>query len=187
MGSIRKQEEESISWIMRRLVQDHTNISIGLFPRHMERISAWQRRLSKHKVPWVLRSQCQSSKLPRGIVLWDRFGELASAYRTAQVAFIGGSLAPLGGQNFLEPLVHGIVPIIGPSWSNFYWVGNEIIDQQLVRIAVNKQMVLENIRQLLVDPPDRTEVSKAASRYIRARQGGRKRACDLIIESLYRS
>jgi 3-deoxy-D-manno-octulosonic-acid transferase len=179
MGSIRKQEEASILWVIKQLLQHQEMISIGLFPRHMERVHAWQRLLTDHLIDWTLRSR-SLSQIPRGIILWDRFGELASAYAACRTAFVGGSLAPLGGQNFLEPLIHGIVPVIGPSWSNFHWVGSEIISQKLLRIGSTKREVAEILLQHLSNPPAKKPVRKAAIQYIRQRQGGLRQACSLI-------
>ena len=88
------------------------------------------------------------------MVLWDTFGEMLPAYRQAKAAFIGGSLAPLGGQNFLEALVNGVLPVMGPSW--------EDIDS----------------------PQRRQDVITATLNYIKVRQGGTEIACRHIIEGL---
>jgi len=46
-------------------------------------------------------------------------GELASVYALANVAFVGGSLVPLGGHNILEPAQHGVAVLTGPHTFNF--------------------------------------------------------------------
>ena len=56
------------------------------------------------------------------IVVWDRFGDLKKLYALTDYAVVGGSFAPLGGQNFLEPLAYGIVPHSGVHLHNFLWV-----------------------------------------------------------------
>ena len=53
-------------------------------------------------------------------------GDLHQAYSHARVVFVGGSLVPLGGQNFMEPAALGIPTIIGPHWQDFAWVGDVI-------------------------------------------------------------
>ncbi|MGH9440728.1 MAG: 3-deoxy-D-manno-octulosonic acid transferase [Thermoanaerobaculia bacterium] len=53
------------------------------------------------------------------VVLLDTVGDLASAYGAADVAFIGGSLVPVGGHNPIEAWAHGIPTILGPHTGNF--------------------------------------------------------------------
>jgi 3-deoxy-D-manno-octulosonic-acid transferase len=53
------------------------------------------------------------------VILLDTIGELASLYRVADGAFVGGSLVPSGGHNILEPAAFGKVPVFGPSMENF--------------------------------------------------------------------
>jgi len=53
------------------------------------------------------------------VILLDTIGELASLYRVADGAFVGGSLVPSGGHNILEPAAFGKIPVFGPSMENF--------------------------------------------------------------------
>lgn len=53
------------------------------------------------------------------VILLDSIGELASLYRVADGAFVGGSLVDSGGHNILEPAAFGKVPVFGPSMENF--------------------------------------------------------------------
>jgi 3-deoxy-D-manno-octulosonic-acid transferase len=53
------------------------------------------------------------------VILLDSIGELASLYRVADGAFVGGSLVPSGGHNILEPATFGKIPVFGPSMENF--------------------------------------------------------------------
>src|SRR5205807_9552546 len=62
-----------------------------------------------------------NSAIPREVtvLLLDSIGELASLYRLADGAFVGGSLVPSGGHNILEPAAFGKVPVFGPSLEDF--------------------------------------------------------------------
>ena len=123
--------------------------------------------------------------MPAGsVVLWDTFGELLPAYRHAKTAFIGGSLAPLGGQNFLEALVNGVVPVTGPSWENFAWVGSGIIASGLLRVADDWRSVADILLKDIDNPLHRQDTITEALQYIKTRQGGTKIACRHITDSL---
>ena len=184
LGSVRKEEESDILDIIRRVSGERPSAVIGLFPRHMERVASWKNMLSEKKIPWQLRSAGYQSIRPGDVVIWDVFGELASAYAEALAVFVGGSLAPLGGQNFLEPLVHGKTPVIGPSWKNFAWVGEEIFSSKLVIRVPNAKEAAEQIIGLTNNPPPASDTAARAGRYIAARQGGTRKACELIEKTL---
>jgi 3-deoxy-D-manno-octulosonic-acid transferase len=148
-----------------------------LFPRHIQRLQSWQSRFNQKGIPWALRSTIATPVSAGTVILWDTFGELPSAYPQAAAAFVGGSLAPLGGQNFLEALVSGIIPIIGPWWENFAWVGREIIDAGLLKVAPNWQQAAAFMLKDLDTAPPRAEVIEKTRAFIRARQGGTALAC----------
>ncbi|MDR2604888.1 MAG: hypothetical protein LBC55_06010 [Desulfovibrio sp.] len=69
----------------------------------------------------------------RPVLLLDVFGKLQAAYGAVDAAFVGGSLAPLGGQNFLEAAGAGVPTLVGPHLDNFLWVGEDVFDAGLVR------------------------------------------------------
>ena len=197
LGSIRQEEEADAGRMIRALLRRRPDLVIGLFPRHMHRLSAWQEHLNSMEPPgsagrlgqkglhWIFRSRMHETPvLPGTLVLWDRFGELAAGYAHADAVFVGGSLAPLGGQNFLEPLMYGHVPVIGPSWENFAWVGPEVFTRGLVRRVENWQAAATELIRQLEAAPARNEIKRAASAYVAAHQGGTRQACQAIVEML---
>ena len=184
LGSIRKEEERLTEKIISDILIRCPETVIGLFPRHMHRIAHWIEALDRMAISWTTRSKMNAHALNGSLILWDTFGELSSAYRLAKGAFVGGSLAPLGGQNFLEPLVCGIIPVIGPSWENFAWAGQEIVESGLVKVAANWLEVVLFLVEILEKPCHHENVRKAALRYLQDRQGGTDKACRLIVEYL---
>lgn len=183
LGSVRKEEEADMLRVIQGLLERFPEAVIGLFPRHMERALPWTKLLEDAKLPCALRSECQTAR-PGSVLVWNVFGELSAAFGLAQACFVGGSLAELGGQNFLEPLNHGVVPVIGPSWSNFAWVGEEIFASGVVRQAKDWQGVLKELCALAADPPDRELVRAAAAVYAASRRGGTQAACLAVAECL---
>ena len=131
-------------------------------------------------VPWVLRSRTKQMVSHGTVILWDTFGELSQAYEISKAAFVGGSLAPLGGQNFLEAVTCGVIPVIGPSWENFAWVGSEIINQGLVKVAADWEEVTDALSKGIINSPPHETIRKSAFEYLKDRQGGTEIACRLI-------
>lgn len=184
LGSVRQEEEASVGEIIAMIRSGNSHAVIGLFPRHLHRIDAWQKRLKSLGIPWVLRSRIHGSRegrVPGGtVVLWDIIGELAAAYERAQAVFVGGSLAPLGGQNFIEALICGIIPVIGPSWEDFRWVGESLFESGLARIGADWRAVADHLIRDLNHPPPRGQVRSMARAYFSNRKGGADDACRLI-------
>ena len=187
LGSVRQEEENLVEKIILGIHRSQPDSIIGLFPRHINRIQHWENTLSRLTIPCVLRSQTRHLASRGTVILWDTFGELSLAYKISRAAFVGGSLAPLGGQNFLEAIIYGVVPVIGPSWENFAWIGSEIVEKGFVRIAADWKEVLSILTEDLKKPKASDKVCEEANRYLKDRQGGTAIACRLIQEFLNNS
>lgn len=183
LGSVRKQEEDAVLFLIKGLRERVPGAVIGLFPRHMDRVDGWEEKLLQAGLPVTRRSRGERAR-PGAVLLWDAFGEMGAAFALASACFLGGSLADLGGQNFLEPLAHGVVPVIGPFWSNFAWVGEEIFETGLVRQERDQQGVLDALCGLALDIPDKQAVRAAAESYVQSRRGGAEAACQAVAEYL---
>jgi len=184
-ASVRQEEESEVKEIVREISRKQPQAVMGFFPRHIQRLRYWQDALTDLGMRWVLRSTVSDPVSTGTIILWDTFGELMPAYRLAQAAFIGGSLAPLGGQNFLEALISGVLPVSGPSWENFAWVGQEIIDIGLLRVAGDWRQAAAQIIQDLDAPQPRAAVLEKAHRFFEPRRGGTDQACRAIAAMLF--
>ncbi|MBT8357660.1 MAG: 3-deoxy-D-manno-octulosonic acid transferase [Deltaproteobacteria bacterium] len=180
LGSIRSEEEPLVEKIVSDILHRYPEIIVGLFPRHKQRLKHWEKALNRMSVPWVLRSRTKQLVSHGTVILWDTFGELSHAYEMSKAAFVGGSLAPLGGQNFLEAIMCGVIPVIGPSWENFAWVGSEIIHQGLVIVAADWEEVTNALSRGIINPSSHETIRKSAFAYLKGRQGGTEIACRLI-------
>ncbi len=205
-GSVREEEEEAVFRMLdrvRRIIcspgcssgasPDSSPDSspgmapvIGLFPRHLHRVKPWQERLESAGIPHRRRSLFSGfqagTAAPGSVVIWDVFGELEAAYHAADAAFIGGSLAPVGGQNFMEALGAGISPVMGPSCYHFAWAGEEFFTSGLVRRVQNAEAAAALLAADLLskDPPDRSVIRRQTKALIAPRRGGTRQAVEAI-------
>ncbi len=180
LGSVRKEEERDIERVIEVVSSTLPGIVIGLFPRHMHRVGWWRQTLERIGIRWTLRSELQGPVSPGTTILWDRFGELNFAYAIARAVFVGGSLKPCGGQNFLEPLGHGVVPCVGPFLDNFRWVGEDIFQRGLALRVNSRKELARALLTNLVNPQPRDDVVARAEKYVQERRGGTAQACQLI-------
>lgn len=146
-GSTIEGEEAVLLEIWPQLLAADPRLAMVLAPRHPERFSAVASLLNRSKIPWVRRSDWPIKPvyalepLKDGeIVLLDSIGELASVYSMATVAFVGGSLAPAGGHNPLEPAQFGVPIVMGPNYANFRAVTEDLRAHDAIRIAPRDQL-----------------------------------------------
>ena len=83
------------------------------------------------------------------MVLVDTVGDLVALYARSLVAFVGGSLAPYGGQNLLEPLFVGTPVIFGPHVENFREIADEVMAQHAGFMVEDGPALLAKIRLVL--------------------------------------
>lgn len=186
LGSVRKEEEEALLPVLAELSQKAPQACIALAPRHMERIKAWTERLEAACLTFLRRSalEREATAAPGRILLWDRFGELRALYDRADAIFVGGTLAALGGQNFLEPLSSGVIPCIGPDFRNFAWAGDELFAAGLVRVVPDAASLAPALLEQLAAPVSKANVQKRFAAYLTPRRGGSKQAADLVLDLL---
>ncbi len=183
-GSVRKEELAPVTRLAAGLLRERPKTILGLFPRHMHHIPLWENAMNAAGLNWTLRSRLEATARPGTIILWDTFGELVPAYGLAKAAFVGGSLVPLGGQNFLEPLTCGVTPVTGPHWKNFAWVGREIVDTGLAVEVRDEQEAQSALIGLLENTPPQKAVAANAAAYIRDRRGGAKSVAKQVAQFL---
>lgn len=122
-GSTHEGEETALLSVYCRLRVRHPDLLLVLAPRHLERVEAVVRHVQAFRCRALRRSQYETesaARLPEDAVLiLDTMGELSYFYRLCTVAFVGGSLVPIGGHNVLEPAVFAKPLFFGPYMHHF--------------------------------------------------------------------
>jgi 3-deoxy-D-manno-octulosonic-acid transferase len=99
------------------------------------------------------------------VVLGDSMGEMFSYCAAADVAFVGGSLLPLGGQNLIEPLAVGTPVLIGPHTFNFAEASLGAIEAGAAQRVGHADALIDSVAALLEDRVRRAAMSEAARRF----------------------
>ncbi len=182
LGSTRKEEEHAVARTVELLRKKMPRARMVVAPRHMHRTKKQYDRLAGPAVAPILASTLAPNEhiRPGSIVVWDRFGELNELYGLAQAVFVGGSLAPLGGQNILEPMAQGVAPCVGPSLFNFEWTGPEIFSMNLARRVANPEELALVLSESAAHPENREEVRKRFDAYLSGKRGGTRQAIEAM-------
>jgi len=181
LASVREEEEDAVADMCRGILARDKSALIAWFPRHMERVEPLCRALEAGHLPPIKRSCCRSMDASTALIVWDRFGEMGGAFSCAHAAFVGGSFADLGGQNMLEPLAAGLIPVMGPSYSNFAWVGDDLRDAGLLTLCTTPDEAAEHLVRLARDPQGADEILQRFERLIATRRGGTAATCRHLV------
>lgn len=118
-ASTHEGEDEIILDSFKRIREQLPNTLLILVPRHPDRFMRVERLCKSRNFKLVLRSLNQLPDKDTHILLGDTMGELLLLYAASDIAFVGGSLVPIGGHNLIEPAAVGLPVLTGPHLHNF--------------------------------------------------------------------
>ncbi len=129
-ASTHEGEEQEILSAYSKILAAKNRIFLIMAPRHPERVAEVSAIIRKQSIRCRLRSEISGSPYPFSAgeaLLIDSMGEMMDLYSISDIAFVGGSLAPVGGHNLLEPASCGIPFIFGPQMANFREISEFVI------------------------------------------------------------
>lgn len=141
-----------------------------LVPRHPERFDSVARLVGDKGFSLARRSLGQAVDPDVAVFLGDSMGELLLWFALADVAFIGGSLIPVGGHNMLEPIALDVPTLSGPHVFNFQSIADELLAEGALQLVTAEQLA-EAVVQLL-QSPDRVQRQVSAGHDVMARNRG---------------
>ena len=151
-----------------------------LVPRHPQRFDEVAALLERRGLPYVRRSTGAAVSAGTQVVLGDTMGEMAAYYAACDLAFVGGSLLPFGGQNLIEACALGKPVLIGPYTYNFSDAAEQAIGAGAATRVQSAQELALNAQRLLAAPEVIAKMGACAAAFSRAHQGATARVLDLI-------
>ncbi|MBN1271228.1 MAG: hypothetical protein JXB26_03065 [Candidatus Aminicenantes bacterium] len=139
-GSTRSGEEAILIEAFVEAKKTGNPMGLIVAPRHPERVEEIEKLSASYPVSVVRKTSYSGEKL-WDILILDTLGELTRFYDLSNAAFIGGSLVPWGGHNFLEPAFFGKPFFFGPHMDNFEHLAEIFIREGAARIVRNRQEV----------------------------------------------
>jgi 3-deoxy-D-manno-octulosonic-acid transferase len=121
------------------------------------------------------------------VVLVDTVGDLFGLYAAADVAFVGGSLVPHGGQNILEPAAWGLRPLYGPHLENFRWAEEILKNADAGAVVRDAASLAAAVQHLLANPAERRRRGEAALAALSPHRGAARRQAELIVRLVQNS
>jgi 3-deoxy-D-manno-octulosonic-acid transferase len=207
-GSTHAGEEEQLLDAHALLLKTRPSTVLLLVPRHKDRFAGVAELLTRRGTKFARRGQMtRGEKAARGeqavrgehaaygedtvrlpsdtsVLLVDTVGELAALYASADVAFVGGSLAAVGGHNLLEPAALGLPVLTGPSFFNSKEIAQLLLDRGAALQVDNAQDLAAVLTRLLDDPAERQRIGNIGKEIVAANRGSVERLLALIEPAL---
>ena len=179
-GSTTTGEEEILLAAFNDVLKQRPKAVLILAPRHPERFDKIAGLISASGFSLVRRNAWPASgSLAGKVFLLDSVGELASVYALADLAFVGGSLFPVGGHNILEPAQHGVAVLTGPYTHNFREIAR-IFEQGGGLRVVSAQDLSREWLALIDNPQERGSLGNRAQQLFLEYTGATVRAMEAL-------
>jgi 3-deoxy-D-manno-octulosonic-acid transferase len=156
------------------------DVLLVIVPRHPQRFDEVATLIKARGFSVQRRSGNDPVLASTRIWLGDSLGEMFAYYSAADVALIGGSLLPYGGQNLIEACAVGCPVILGPHTENFKQAAEDAIAQGAAsRVANANEWVVQALR-LTEDTGRRERMSACGMSFSAAHKGAAERICDML-------
>ena len=180
-ASTHEHEEEIILEAHKNISKKIGNLLLILVPRHPERFAKITQILKENN--WIYSKKSDDQDIPEScqVLLIDTIGELLFFYACSDVAFVGGSLLPVGGHNLLEPAAIGLPIITGAHTFNQKEMTDRLTQVDALRIAHNVNSLSSDVIFFLTN----TEESKNAGQRGKLIVESNKGAIKSLMKRLY--
>jgi 3-deoxy-D-manno-octulosonic-acid transferase len=161
------------------------NLLTVIVPRHPQRFDEVATLLSKREVSFCRRSEFSmgtvAGDIPSNtVVLGDSMGEMFMYYVACDIAFIGGSLMPLGGQNLIEACTMGKPVLIGPHTFNFEDATKQAVAAGAAIRVTDKNDLSEKLAKLMQQTDEIKTMGDAALNFSQKAGGATERAMQIV-------
>ncbi len=188
-GSTHKGEEEIILDAYEKITKTRDkdlDLRLILAPRHPERFGEVEELLKKRGLNYVRRSELSvhgsrftvHGKQP-DIILLDTIGELSYLYSKVDIAFIGGSLVPHGGQNLIEAAYWEKPILFGPHMESFP-IAEEFLEEAAALQVKDADDIAKTVNELLEDNEKAELIGQRAKEIVDRNTGAVKKALELV-------
>jgi len=151
-----------------------------IVPRHPQRFDEVAALLERRGIRFQRRSEEKAAANDTQVVLGDSMGEMFAYYAACDVAFVGGSLLPLGGQNLLEACAMGKPVLIGPHTFNFADASELAVQAGAAERVQDAAALGLALKILFADEQKRKKMGEAGRAFCAAHQGATQKILNLI-------
>ncbi|MGB5610138.1 glycosyltransferase family protein, partial [Eudoraea sp.] len=173
-------EEAQVLDAHKKLLEGRKDLLLVLVPRHPERFSAVRELAQKKGFRVVSRTEDKPCDADTQVFLCDTMGELPLFYAASDIAFVAGSLTPIGGHNLLEPAALGRPIVTGPHLFNAQEIADMFVAREACRIVADSAELAGVVAELLAHPDAAERLGKNGYDIVAANRGALQRLLVLL-------
>ncbi|HVT34898.1 MAG TPA: lipid IV(A) 3-deoxy-D-manno-octulosonic acid transferase [Nevskiaceae bacterium] len=179
-ASTHEDEEHAALETHREVLSANPESVLIIVPRHPQRFELVARLIERSGLSWARRGSADLERKRFSVLLGDSMGEMYLYLAAADVAFVGGSIVPVGGHNVLEPAALGVPVLFGPHMHNFEGARDLLLEAGAAR-QITPRTLAENVVELFRDAPLRRRMGEAGARAVDANRGALVRLLKLLL------
>ena len=179
-GSTHRGEEEAALEAHRIVMARYPEALLVLVPRHPNRFDDVADVVKRSGLTFLRRSSTASAGSDTNVLLVDTLGELLDFYAAADVAFVGGSLVPIGGHNLLEPAALGLPILTGPHNFNSEDVARLLLSRGAAEVVQDARALGVRVASLLANPEERARIGEEGRASVDSNRGALAKLLGLI-------
>ena len=181
-GSTHRGEEEAALEAHKLVRSRYPDALLVIVPRHPNRFNDVAEVIQRAGVSFQRRSQAEpdGTSVVTQVLLVDTLGELLDFYAASDVAFVGGSLVPIGGHNLLEPAALGLPILTGPHNFNSEEIARLLITRGAAEIVADAQTLGGKVTALLSNPGERARIGAEGRASVDSNRGALAKLLGLI-------
>jgi 3-deoxy-D-manno-octulosonic-acid transferase len=164
-------EDDIVLDAFSKLATHFPHLLLILAPRQPDRFPVVLKKLQSRNIHFLRRSDISPALTLPGILLLDTIGELAGLYSLAHVVFVGGSIAPRGGHNILEPAAAGAPIITGTHMHNFESIARDFAAAHAFVQVPDGTALRHEVHRLLTHPAAAAEMGQRARHLVASKRG----------------
>jgi 3-deoxy-D-manno-octulosonic-acid transferase len=187
IASTHKDEEIIFIEIYKEIKQKIPELLLVIVPRHPERFFDVKKLCEQRKLRVVMRTSGEKTQKNTDVYLVDTMGELKPLYASSDVAFVGGSMVPVGGHNILEAAAVGVPVMFGPYMANFKEIAQEVLKQDAAIQCRNKDDIVKAILALQADPLYRKSLTEKGKAFVLQNQGAIAGISDILAQDIIKA
>jgi 3-deoxy-D-manno-octulosonic-acid transferase len=179
-GSTHAVEEDIVLRAHSQLRASHSRALLVLVPRHPHRFDEVKASLDAKKISYVTRSSGAMPTARTEVLLVDTLGELLMFYAAGDIAFVGGSLVPIGGHNLLEPAALGLPVVTGPNNFNAPDIARALFEREAATEVNSDADLAVVLVRLFEDRAQREAMGARGLAVLTSNRGALQRLIELI-------
>lgn len=183
-GSIRRGEDRIFADIIAQAMEASLPVFFVLVPRHMKDLGELEEHLRSNKVPFRLWTESRKRKIdPGSVLIVNTMGELTDFYKSSDLAFVGGSLVPIGGHDPTEPAALGKPVIFGHYMDNAQAAARLLIECGGAVTVRNGADILRVLYHAVENRAALQERGKRCREAIRSMAGISRKIAGILVEN----